>query len=198
VLEKCYVAGCSGTMELRLRRTFVLLVIFWTIFLANFNKMRKKMDKLESAYFLTTEIFEKNILKITKDTSMSLYRESHKALFFCQKKIDALLNSIEVLNVQNREDYYYSIQVSTRVLFEHFIIGHYIWTKTRIEKNDNCGVEYYAHYRLSELLRRENYELGIEGIEKNIKNNTTFENLQKGLKIMNNRFLKTTLRKHIE
>lgn len=136
------------------------------------------MSKLESNFLLTKDIFEKNIAKIITDRSTSKYHLCHKALFYCQLKIDCLLTSIEGIGKQNKNNYYF-IQVLTRVIIEHFIIGHYIWTRTRIEKNDECGTEYYNHYRLSELLKRENYDLGIEGIEKNIKKYATFENLQK-------------------
>lgn len=139
------------------------------------------MNNIEITYSLTREIFRQNIEKIIADGVASMYPQSHKALFYCQDKIDCLLNCIMLLNNQENVDNYYSIQVITRVFVEHFIIGHYIWTKTRIEQNDNCGVEYYAYYRVSELLKRENYDLGIEGIERNEKKYVTFENLQKRL-----------------
>jgi hypothetical protein len=135
------------------------------------------MDKIELNYSLTKDIFEKNILKINADRLTSKYPQSHKALFYCQKKIDCLLRGIDELS--NKNEYYYFIQATTRIIVEHFIVGHFIWTRTHIEKSDNCGIEYYAHYRLSELLKRENYELVIEGIEKKIKNNATFENMQR-------------------
>lgn len=136
------------------------------------------MTAIDTQYLLTKEIFEKNAAKFIADRLTSKYPESHKALFNCQMKIESLLSKIEGSTEPSVSNYYF-IQVITRVIVEHFIVGHYIWTKTRIEKNDNCGIEYYAYYRLSELLKRENYDLGIEGIEKNNKNLVTLENLQK-------------------
>jgi|GEM_PF-1654585 len=137
------------------------------------------MGALEDQYELTKMIFLDKTSKILEDITKSSYPQTYKAVFYCQKKIASLLDTLELLKASDYEDVYYSVQSTTRVLFEHFLVGHYIWTKARIEKNDSCGTEYYAHYRLSEILKRENYELGLEGIDNKIKNNATFENLKK-------------------
>lgn len=137
------------------------------------------MGAIEDQYELTKKIFLDKTSKILEDSFKSSYPQTLKALFNYQRKISSLLNVLELLQVSDKEDIYYSVQSTTRVLFEHFLVGHYIWTKARIDKTDDCGVQYYSHYRLSEILKRENYELGLEGIESNIKKNATFENLRK-------------------
>ena len=137
------------------------------------------MAALEDQYELTKKIFLDKTSKILEDAPKSSYPQTLKALFNCQRKMSSLLDTLELLKASSGEDIYYSVQSTTRVLFEHFLVGHYIWTKARIDKTDDCGVQYYAHYRLSEILRRENYELGLEGIENKVKNNATFENLKK-------------------
>lgn len=115
------------------------------------------MGAIEDQYELTKTIFLDKTSKILEDAAKSNYPQTYKAIFYCQKKIASLLDTLELLNASSSENVYYSVQSTTRVLFEHFLVGHYIWTKTRIEKNDKCGVEYYVHYRLSEILKRENY-----------------------------------------
>jgi hypothetical protein len=137
------------------------------------------MGLLEDQYESTKMIFLEKPSKIIEDISKSSYPQTLKALFYCQKKIASLHDTIERLKSSDIEDVFYSVQTTTRALFEHFLVGHYIWTKARIEKNDTCGNEYYVHYRLSEILKRENYELGLEGIENKIKNNANFTNLKK-------------------
>ena len=135
------------------------------------------MYNIDEHYKLTKSVFDKNIDKIFQDIAFSKYPKSCEALFFCQKKIDLFLLIIEQKNDSN----YYIFQSITRCIFEHFLVGHYIWTKTRIDENDVCGQEYYQHYKISEFFKRENYNLRIEGIEKNIKNYNSFENLKNRL-----------------
>ena len=142
---------------------------------------------------IPNNIFLENTNKILRDIYSSKYPQSFKSLFYFQKKIDIILSSIQFINESITEDKYYTIQILTRVLFEHFIVGHYIFTKARIDNNDLCGTEYYVFYRLSEFLKRENYELGIEGIEKNIKNNATFENLKKRLEGYENKITQSDI-----
>lgn len=137
------------------------------------------MGAHKDQYELTKNIFLNKTSKILEDSSKSSYPYTLKALFNFQRKISSLLDTLEQLKFSDIDDIYYSVQSTTRVLFEHFLVGHYIWTKARIVQTDECGMQYYIHYRLSELLKRENYELGLEGIENNVKNNTTFENLKK-------------------
>ncbi len=111
-------------------------------------------------YEITKTIFLDNSERIIHDIDNSKYKNSNKALFYLNKKIDDLLTAIEPLQKHN----YYSSQVILRVIFEHYLLGHYIWTKTRIEKNDDCGKEYYVDYFVSEYLKRLSYDLKIDSI----------------------------------
>jgi len=133
------------------------------------------MYNIDTHHQLTAEIFNRYSDKMLVDMKSSKYSQSHRALFYNQKKIDSFL---EILTTFQNEKDYYLYQAITRVVFEHFLVGHYIWTKTRVEKNDVCGEEYYMHYKVSEFFKRENYELRVEGIEKNIQKNNNIENIK--------------------
>jgi hypothetical protein len=138
-------------------------------------------EKIEESYLLAKEIFERNESKIRQDIKDSACKMSWEAVYFSQKKIGLFLTAIAHLASLDSEAYYYAIQATMRLIYEHFLVGHYIWTKTRLNENDDCGQQYYAHYRLSELLKQENYDLQVEGMEMNVKDHATPENLQKRL-----------------
>lgn len=110
---------------------------------------------------MTKKIYSRNYKKISDDIFVSKYPYSCKALLYLDKKVENLLIAIEPLQVKD----YYSSQVILRVVFEHFLLGHYIWTKCRIDKNDNCGKEYYFDYSVSEFLKRLSYDLKIDSIQ---------------------------------
>jgi hypothetical protein len=138
-------------------------------------------DKIEESYFLAKDVFEQNESKIREDIQASICKMSWQAVYFSQKKIDLFLTAIAYLASLDSEAYFYAIQANMRLIYEHFLVGHYIWTKTRLSESDECGQHYYAHYRLSELLKQENYDLQVEGMELNLKQHATPENLVKRL-----------------
>ena len=107
----------------------------------------------------------------------SKYKKSIKAVYRQQDKISKLTEGL--IAISKTTDNFYSIQAISRIIIEHFIVGHYIWTKARLTKNDEIGEHYYVHYDISEFFKRENYELRIEGIRLNKKNYNTFDNIIK-------------------
>ena len=110
--------------------------------------------------------FAENKNKILSDIDISKFPKSNKALYYCQEKIDTFQKSLETLK---EGEHFYSTNTITRVIFEHFLVGHYIWLKTRNEKNDVCGEQYYNEYFVSECFKRLNYKIKIQGIKNNNK-----------------------------
>jgi hypothetical protein len=137
------------------------------------------VDLIEESYLLAKQIFEQHESKIRRDIDGSPYKLSLWAVYFTQKKIEQFLTAITYLASLDAEAYYYAIQAIMRLIYEHFMVGHYIWTKTRLDENDDCGQQYDAYYRASELLKQENYDLQVEGYEKGLKGHATPENLMK-------------------
>jgi hypothetical protein len=133
------------------------------------------MRNIEKHYLLTKSIFANNYEKIIQDLDKSGYKKSLKAIIRQENKVEKLVNGL--IAISDTEDSFYSVQALMRIIIEHFLVGHYIWTKTRITKNDDAGKEYYVHYDTSEFFKRENYELRIEGIKLNKKKHNSFQNI---------------------
>jgi len=134
------------------------------------------MSYINEQYQLVDSIFQNNSDRIIKDILNSSYPLSNKALFNLQIKIKSLLRAMEAIA---EESNYYSICCMSRVVIEHFLVSHYIFLRTFSEKSDDCGEEYYNVYRNSEILKRWNYNLKVEGIKKNIKVNGTLDEFKK-------------------
>jgi hypothetical protein len=121
------------------------------------------MQKIDDGYQQTTRLFNSIEKQLLLDIEKSNFVETNTALYFNTKKIDLLLASLKVVQE------FYTSQAIARVVFEHFLIGQYLWTKSRTENSDQCGKEYRMHYLCSEFFKRASYDLGIS----NIKNNTS-------------------------
>jgi len=130
-------------------------------------------------YKNTKKVFEENFDEIEKLIEKSTYKNTGKALFRFAQKIDKISIFISQSN-----DLYIS-RILLRSLLEHEIVAYYIWTKYINDENDECGTHYYIDYFVHEQLKRERYNLRIEGIEKGIKNNDNTENLKAKLPFLN-------------
>lgn len=119
------------------------------------------MSYLELQYKTADEIFKKNTPKILVDSKSSKFTETLDALFYCQKKLDELLLVAEFAKQQIN---FYASQAITRIIIEHALVGHYLFTKARIDNSDESGLQYRVHYMVSEYFKRENYNLKIEEI----------------------------------
>lgn len=131
------------------------------------------MSNINEQYLKSNQIFEKLHGEINIDIQNSKYPISNKCLMRSSKKIDFILKGI----IDAKESFYLS-QILTRVLFEHFLIGHYIWTKLRIDENDNVGNEFMNEYFVSEAFKRENYDFNIEDIKSNKKEKNDIERVK--------------------
>jgi len=131
------------------------------------------MDYTENKrYNLTKGIFIKNFDEIKSLVEKSKYVNTAKALFRFAQKIDRIATTMI------KADDLYVARILLRSLLEHEIIAYYIWTKYIKDETDDCGTHYYVDYFVSEQLKREGYNLSVEGIEKGIEKNQNFENLK--------------------
>lgn len=127
-------------------------------------------------YYEIKEVFEKNIEKILADSNASKIPNTLKLLLNTQRKIDEFISALEVL-VRNKHAY--AINAIMRVIYEHYIVAHYVWLKSGYGKDDDCANDYYQKYKLGEALKRTGHDLDVEGIVKGIEKNNSPENLRK-------------------
>ena len=100
--------------------------------------------------------------------------------FECLINFEEKLYSIRKMIIESKNsNNLYSANILLRCFFEHFIVSYYIWTKCRLDETDEYGEKYYIEYYISESLKREGYELKLDGIVNNIAKNNTFENIKK-------------------
>ncbi len=126
-------------------------------------------------YENTKKVFEENFDEIKILVEKSEYKNTGKSLFRFAQKIDKISIAI------NQANDLYVARILLRSLLEHEIIAYYIWARYIDDKNDECGTHYYVDHFVSEHLKREGYNLSIEGIEKGIEKNQNNENLNKKL-----------------
>lgn len=75
------------------------------------------------------------------------YPKSSKLLFNLVKRIESIKGGIfETTRTNN----YYSSEILLRVLIEHYLTFMYAYQKTKKEKEDTVGKEYYSERRLKE------------------------------------------------
>jgi len=132
----------------------------------------------QKRYNLTKGIFTKNFEEIKSLVKKSKYVNTAKALFRFAQKIDKIATNI------NKTDDLYVTKILLRSLLEHEIVAYYIWAKYIEDENDDCGTHYYVDYSVAEQLKREGYNLNVEGIEKGIEKNQNLENLKLKLPLL--------------
>jgi len=122
-------------------------------------------------YDLIERIYKQHSEKIKLILEDSIYKNAFSVLSNFVHKTTDLKESINNLN---RTEHFYSSQCLSRVLYEQFIVSYYIWTKSRLEKNDLCAVDYLIFYPLFETIKQDNYNLKL--LDKYNKELTPLEN----------------------
>jgi hypothetical protein len=134
------------------------------------------MEYTEQArYDNIKKIFTENFDEIQMLIENSVFKNTAKALFRFALKMEMINDNLIKTNDL------YSARILLRCMLEHEIVAYYLWAKYIQNNNDDCGSQYYTEYFVSEQLKRENYNLTIEGIEKGIEKNQTIENLKQKL-----------------
>lgn len=105
-------------------------------------------------YELVKDIYAKKTDLINSIIDKSKFPSSFKALLNFYYKSEDLKSALEVLE---KEKSFYSSQALSRVLNEHFLVAFYIFTKTRLEENDDVAKDYLEYYPIFEMMKRDNY-----------------------------------------
>lgn len=117
------------------------------------------MNNITKQYNQITETFSRLRTEIEKDIHSSNYGNGLKALLYCSDKIDEIGIIIQLEQIN-----FYTSQVLMRVVFEHFLISDFIFTRSFKEKSDKVGEEYYKHYFCGEFFKRKSYSVQVDEI----------------------------------
>ena len=117
------------------------------------------MNDINEQYNRITETFNRLRSVIENDIPKSEYENSLKALLRCSDKIDELgvITQLKQIN-------FYTSQVLMRVIFEHYLVSDYIFTRSYKDKSDDVGEEYYKHYYCAEFFKRKSYSVQVDEI----------------------------------
>jgi hypothetical protein len=108
---------------------------------------------------LVHKVYKDNLQKIEELIQKSKYPKTFQVLKNFYGKIYDLMKSLEEIEkIQG----FYASQALSRILYEHFLVAYYIWTKCRIDKNDSCGSDYIDYYPIYEMMKRENYNAKLD------------------------------------
>lgn len=110
---------------------------------------------------LVYKVYNENLDKIEELIKQSKFPKTFKVLNNFYLKLDDIKKSLEEIKKTNC---FYASQALSRILYEHFLVAYYIWTKCRIDKDDNCANDYLEYYPLFELIKRDNYNAKLENI----------------------------------
>lgn len=108
---------------------------------------------------LVHKVYNDNLEKIEGLINKSKFPKTFQALKNIHLSINDLLKAIEKIETIHG---FYASQGLSRILYEHFLVGYYIWTRCRIEKDDSCGVDYIDFYPIYEMMKRENYNSKLD------------------------------------
>ncbi len=117
-------------------------------------------------YDLTHKIYSENIIEINDKIKLSKFPITFKVLINFSLKINDILKCLK--NAEENECFY-SSQGLTRILYEHYLIAFYIWTKCRTNNNDECALDYHDYYPIFELIKQNNYNSKLDKSYDNTK-----------------------------
>ncbi|RYX81613.1 hypothetical protein EON73_04725 [bacterium] len=110
-------------------------------------------------YDLVFKVYSENIDNISKRIEKSKFPITFEVLKKFLTKIDDIFKSLEILEgIQC----YYSSQALTRILYEHYLVAYYIWTKCRVNDSDECATDYNQYYAFYEMMKQENYNAKLD------------------------------------
>lgn len=122
-------------------------------------------------YELVYKTYSENFEDISKRIAKSKFPITHDVLNKFSKKVDDLSKSLKCIE---EIQCYYSSQALTRILYEHYLVAYYIWTKCRIDNSDECALDYNQSYAIYEMMKQENYNSRLD--LSYIKGKTALEN----------------------
>jgi hypothetical protein len=108
---------------------------------------------------LVHKVYNDNLSKIEELIQNSKYPKTFQVLRNFYTKIHDIMKSLKEIEKIQR---FYASQALSRILYEHFLVAYYIWTKCRIDKDDSCGSDYIDYYLIYEIMKRENYNAKLD------------------------------------
>jgi hypothetical protein len=108
---------------------------------------------------LVHKVYNENSKKIEELIQKSKFPKTHTAL----KNLYSIIHDIrKALEEIEKIQGFYASQGLSRILYEHFLVAYYIFTKCRIDKYDSCGSDYIDYYPIYEMMKRENYNSKLD------------------------------------
>jgi hypothetical protein len=148
-IEKAHIAKCENQ-----------LVLSFAYFKGCVYLCVKRNKILQMVQFeLVHKTYSENIEEINERISKSKYPITFKVLQSFALKIDDILKSLESLETNQS---FYSSQGLTRILYEHYLVAYYVWTKCRVDNNDECATDYNQYYAIYEMIKQENYNSKLD------------------------------------
>ena len=132
------------------------------------------MKSIKEEFDNIFKVFSNKEEMILSDIETSKFPLTFKSVYFKIKAIDELL-----IGLENCINNFYSSQVITRAILEHYLIGYYIYVKNDNLKTDDVGEEYYKNYFCSEFFKRKTYSIQIENIRKGVTEKINMETIKK-------------------
>ncbi len=137
----------------------------------------KKMTSIHQEYQLIYNTFNQLRHEIENDINNSKFPKTGKALLIFTDKIDEISKTLtpEITN-------FYTSQVLTRVIFEHYLVSDYLYTRSKLDLSDNVGQEYYKEYLCGEFFKRFSYSKQVDQIiDNNPEKKTQLEIIKESL-----------------
>jgi hypothetical protein len=110
-------------------------------------------------YEIVHKVYSENTLEIEERIGKSKFPVTFKVLKNFALKIDDILKSLESIEVNQS---FYSSQALTRILYEHYLVAYYIWTKCRVDNSDECAIDYNQYYAIYEMIKQQNYNSKLD------------------------------------
>ena len=110
-------------------------------------------------YELVNKVYNENIGDINSMISKSKFPLPFQVLRNFVVKIEDLKKGLE--NLEKAQSFY-SSQALVRILNEHFLVAFYMFTKARVDRNDDCASDYLEYYPIFEMIKRDNYNLKLD------------------------------------
>ena len=114
---------------------------------------------IQKQYELVNRVYSENIAEIDERIGKSSFPITIQVLRSFSMKLADILKSLE--NSEATLNFYAS-QCLTRVLYEHYLVAFYIWTKCRVDKNDESAIDYIKYYAIYEMMKQENYNSKLD------------------------------------
>jgi hypothetical protein len=110
-------------------------------------------------YELVHRVYSENTNEIDERIGKSKFPVTFQVLKLFSLKINDILKSLQSIEANQS---FYSSQGLTRILYEHYLVAYFIWTKCRVDDNDECAIDYKQYYAIYEMIKQQNYNSKLD------------------------------------